>query len=278
MSTQWLRLWHEMPNDPKWRTIARVSKQSISEVIAVYIHLLVTASNATERGRTQSVCNEDIASALDLECDQVDAIIDAMQGRVLDGDMISGWSKRQVEREDGASERAKAWREAQKAKKTEETNATERARTQSNAIERNRTQTERKRTPDTDTDTDIFSSRDKSLSENTRFADFWEIYPSKSAKPQCAAKWKAKKLDGIAEKIIANVKQRLALDRKWAEGFIPNPLTYINQERWNDPIQNGPQKKPDSQSVTADFRGKVYAGTPEDQLPAQYRDAIAALG
>ncbi|ENT9428360.1 hypothetical protein QSD88_RS19685, partial [Escherichia coli] len=24
MANAWLRLWHDMPNDPKWRTIARV--------------------------------------------------------------------------------------------------------------------------------------------------------------------------------------------------------------------------------------------------------------
>ncbi|ENU2244993.1 hypothetical protein ACWNUG_005487, partial [Escherichia coli] len=23
MANAWLRLWHDMPNDPKWRTIAR---------------------------------------------------------------------------------------------------------------------------------------------------------------------------------------------------------------------------------------------------------------
>ena len=137
MANQWLRLWHDMPNDPKWRTIARVSKQPITAVIAVYIHILVNASNATERGRTQNVCHEDLASALDLDTEQVDAIISAMQGRVLDGDMVSGWSKRQVEREDGSAERSKRWREAQK----------EINRTQPNATERNRT-------PDTDTDTD----------------------------------------------------------------------------------------------------------------------------
>jgi hypothetical protein len=67
-----------------------------------------------------------------------------MQGRVLDGDMVSGWSKRQVEREDGSAERSKRWREAQKEGK----------RTQANA-------SERKQTPDTDTDTDTDTDKDK---------------------------------------------------------------------------------------------------------------------
>ena len=134
-----------MPNDPKWRTIARASKQSISSVIAVYVHILVIASNATERGRTHGVCSEDIASALDLECEQVDQIIAAMQGRVLDGDVMSGWAKRQVDREDGAAERAKAWREAQKQKKTGKQNALQ---TQPNALQTQPNAPERIQTPE----------------------------------------------------------------------------------------------------------------------------------
>lgn len=130
MAIQWLRLWHEMPNDPKWRTIARSSKQPISAVIAVYLHLLVAASaNATERGRTESVCIEDVASALDLETEQIEQIMAAMQGRVLEGEMISGWEKRQVEREDGSAARAKAWREAKKLEKETQANAAERKQT-----------------------------------------------------------------------------------------------------------------------------------------------------
>lgn len=151
MANQWLRLWHDMPTDPKWRTIARVSGQRIGDVIAVFTHMLVCASNATERGRTQSLCSEDVASALDIDTEQVEQIIAAMQGRVLDGDLLKGWEIRQVSREDGSAGRSKAWREAKKQEKTEDLNAGERERTHP---ERNRTQTERKQTPDKDKDKD----------------------------------------------------------------------------------------------------------------------------
>ena len=133
MANQWLRLWHDMPTDPKWRTIARVSGERIGDVMAVYVHILVCASNATERGRTQSFNCEDVANALDIQTEQVEKIVEAMQGRVLDGDAVAGWEKRQVAREDGAAERAKVWREEQKARKTAELNAAERNRTQPNA-------------------------------------------------------------------------------------------------------------------------------------------------
>src|ERR1700745_3497160 len=116
MASHWVRLWSDMPNDPKWRTIARASKQSIGNVIAVYVHMLTCASgaNANERGRTIGWSDEDIASALDLETESVTAIREPMQGRVLSGDYLAGWEKRQPIKEDGAAERAKTWREKQK--------------------------------------------------------------------------------------------------------------------------------------------------------------------
>jgi len=130
MANPWLRLWVDLPNDPKFRTIAKISDQSISSVIAVYIHLLCCASNAAERGRTQGWCDEDIATALDLDIVQITLIIDAMQGRLIDGDYLTGWDKRQPKREDGSAERAKADRERKKLDKLD-------LQTQPNAAERN---------------------------------------------------------------------------------------------------------------------------------------------
>ena len=102
MANSWLRLWHDMPNDPKWRTIAKISGQSIALVQAVYLQLLVSASQnpvTDETGVTihiVTVTNEDIASALDVTVSNVDSVTDAMQGRVLNGNTISGWDKRQA--------------------------------------------------------------------------------------------------------------------------------------------------------------------------------------
>lgn len=113
MANQWLRLWHDMPNDPKWRTIAKSSKQSISVVIACYVHLLVMGSLSEERG-TVMVNEEDLASALDTTAENIQAILKAMQGRVIKGNKLMGWEKRQPLKEDGSAERAKTWRENKK--------------------------------------------------------------------------------------------------------------------------------------------------------------------
>lgn len=218
MANQWLRLWHDMPTDPKWRTIAKASGHRIGDVMAVYIHILVCASNATERGRTHSFSAEDVASALDMESADVMQIIDAMQGRVLDGDVVRGWEKRQVVREDGSAGRAKAWREAKKANDKSIENATE----------RNRTQTERRRTPDTDTDTDS--------KPNTSFDVFWSAYPKKVGKGAAEKAWGKAKINGHVPDLMAALEAQKLSDQWRKDGgqYIPNPATWINQRRWED--------------------------------------------
>jgi len=95
----WLRLHHDMPNDPKFKTIAKLSKTPISLVLSVYLHLLVSASRNVTRGHVD-VTNEDLASALDVEIESINNIIDTMEGRLLDNKKLTGWEKRQVKKED----------------------------------------------------------------------------------------------------------------------------------------------------------------------------------
>ena len=108
----WVRLYHDTPTDPKWKTIARKSGQRIGDVLAVWTFVLTNASaNANERGRTHNLESEDIAAALDLQTEEVDAILAAMEGKVLEDGKLTGWEKRNPIKDDGAAERAKAWRE-----------------------------------------------------------------------------------------------------------------------------------------------------------------------
>ncbi|WP_229996368.1 phage replisome organizer, partial [Escherichia coli] len=149
----WLRLWHDMPNDPKWRTIARVSGQPIATVMAVYIHLLVSASRNVTRGHID-VTTEDLASALDVTEEVIDSILQTMQGRVLDGDLITGWEKRQVLKEDNGniSQTAKSPAERKRAQRERE-----RKREQNgdcHGESRNVTHMSRRVTTDKDTDKD----------------------------------------------------------------------------------------------------------------------------
>lgn len=239
MANSWFRVWHDMPNDPKWRTISRISKQPISLVISTYLHVLANASaNATERGRTHGFEVEDIASALDVDAEVIHSVMEAMQGRVMDGDKVSGWEKRQPLREDNSAERSRAWRQAQREKEE-----SERTRTQPNAEKR----------PDTDTDTykeepptplaaDVAGITQKAVAkakrQGSQFERFWAAWPKsprKVGKAACEAKWKRVGLDDQADAIVAHV-EAMAGSQQWREGFEPSPQTYLNQRRWEDGV------------------------------------------
>jgi hypothetical protein len=70
------------------------------------------------------------------------------------------------------------------------------------------------------------------------FEDFWAAWPKsvrKGGKSTCLAKWNKLKLDAQADQIIKHVVWMKTTDAwKKANGdFIPAPLVYINQMRWD---------------------------------------------
>lgn len=75
----------------------------------------------------------------------------------------------------------------------------------------------------------------------SRFEEYWSaLPPGKKVKRKEAEKlWKSKKLDAMADQIIADVKNRIENDDRWRRGYIPDPPTYLRQERWNDEIDLG---------------------------------------
>lgn len=115
MTNTWLRLWHDMPTDPKFRVIARKSGRPLSEVLSVFVLMLTNASaNDVDRGALLNWSDEDAAAALDLDTGHVTAIHEAMQGKTLDGENLTGWNKRQPKREDNSADRVRAFRERSK--------------------------------------------------------------------------------------------------------------------------------------------------------------------
>lgn len=74
----------------------------------------------------------------------------------------------------------------------------------------------------------------KNIGQTTSFDRFWEAYPKKVQKKPSMDIWRRKKLDDIADLIVENVTIRRDKDGEWVNGFVPNPTTYLNQERWQD--------------------------------------------
>ena len=77
----------------------------------------------------------------------------------------------------------------------------------------------------------------KAIGQRDAFAVFWSIYPKRVKRKSTREKWKAKGLGARAGEIIADVRNRIANDGRWLDGFVPDPLTYITQERWEDELQ-----------------------------------------
>lgn len=121
MAMNWVRWYHGTATDPKWRLVARKSGQRLTDVIAVWAMVLEAASEASERGTLEGFDPEVAAAALDLDPEAVVAILDAMQGRVLDGNRLSGWDKRNPKREDDSAERVRRYRERKRRERQAET-------------------------------------------------------------------------------------------------------------------------------------------------------------
>lgn len=97
----------------------------------------------------------------------------------------------------------------------------------------------RKTTDDTTDDTQTMN--DKKMINNDKkdtsidFPIFWNLYPKKVERKKTEAKWKS--LSSEVRLMILEDVPRRVLGRQWREGFIPNPMTYLNGERWTDEIR-----------------------------------------
>lgn len=233
MANSWLRLWHDMPNDPKWRTISKVSGEPIALVQAIFLQLLVSASqNVTrdENGVTShvvTVTNEDIASALDVTERNVESVISAMQGRVLEGNFIKGWDKRQATsasvRNGGkpaktGAERAREYRERKKQRELELEGVTSRNVTScdgNGVTTQIREDKNRKDINNTPPISPHAGQKTKKGCDETSptFDDFWEIYPRRAggdSKKLALRAWNARVSEGIPPDKIVDGARRYA--------------------------------------------------------------------
>ena len=152
---KWVRLWADMPTDPVWRTISRRSGEPLSLIIATFSFMMIIAGD--NDGYITGFDDEDIAAALDAEIEQITKIKDAMQGKVLDGDYLTGWEKRQPKKEDeNSTARSRKCREAKKLKNDEKQEVSNTA-TPCNAMQRHATPRNAPEA-DADVDTDIITS------------------------------------------------------------------------------------------------------------------------
>lgn len=110
----WLRWHHGTSKDPKWRVISRRAGVSIVTTVSVWTTIVENASESSDRGVLQGWDPEDVAAQFDIEPEQVRTVFEAMQGKVLSGNRLTGWEKRNPKREredDDSTERVRQYRE-----------------------------------------------------------------------------------------------------------------------------------------------------------------------
>jgi hypothetical protein len=97
------------------------------------------------------------------------------------------------------------------------------------------------------------------------FEEFWRIYPNKKGKKPAKDRWKRRNLDDKLPLILSKLKQQVTEDDSWKRGFIPNPLTYINQERWDDEITKSNKQSCGKQAYQQSIRREQTAASEKSE-------------
>ena len=96
--------------------------------------------------------------------------------------------------------------------------------------------------------------------QERRFAEFWQAYPKKVGKASCLKAWlKLKPADDLFDHIMdALTKQKASEQWKREAGrYIPNPLTWINQGRWDDEPVEAPRPAAQTSTGTSGMLSKL---------------------
>ena len=77
------------------------------------------------------------------------------------------------------------------------------------------------------------------------FEAWYETYPSKVGKQAAMKAWRSLAPTEALQQILCGAVAAQKTWRRWIDGFIPNPATWLNQRRWED------EQPPDRREATA---------------------------
>lgn len=101
------------------------------------------------------------------------------------------------------------------------------------------------------------------------FEKVWAIYPNHANKKTAEKKFLKLKKETIIT-IVTDIKKRKVEHDQWIKGIIPHFSTYINQERWNDPIVKATgEKRETAPAIHPELRKRLFKANNEER----YRDA-----
>jgi len=105
------------------------------------------------------------------------------------------------------------------------------------------------------------------------FADFWQVYPRKTAKQPSQKAWL--KLN-IKDQMKA-IKDCIPRYKDTPKQFIPHASTYLNQERWDEEIITEESKPEYSTPMTQSQAYKAFVPVEQGNVSHAGRDALKRI-
>jgi len=84
------------------------------------------------------------------------------------------------------------------------------------------------------------------------FDQFWTIYPKKTGRLAAEKKFNALKPE-VQKEILNHLAIRVEADKGWKDGFIPLPVTFLNQGRWMDEYEKIERFRPKMDAVKVEI-------------------------
>jgi hypothetical protein len=86
-------------------------------------------------------------------------------------------------------------------------------------------------------------ARSNRKAETPAFVAFYELFPRKSDRPASMRAWLAKDCEHISELVMAGLRRWLPDFSRREPDKVPHPATWLNGERWNDPVPAPPKQQ-----------------------------------
>ena len=225
MAGDWIKMTHALPEKPEVLEIVGRTTLNRFEVVGRLFTLWrwfdVNTVDGNARGVTKVTLNECLYGYSD-DTNFVSAVIEARWLHESEGGI------RVVNFDEHISESAKTRGQTAKRvakSKSKAANAVGNAKTVTKTVPREEKRREDKETP-------------------TGFALFWSTWPTtdrKQAKGKCLDAWKKASAERDAAVVVAHV-ERMKASAEWLKDggqYIPSPLVYLNQRRWEGAEDDG---------------------------------------
>jgi hypothetical protein len=225
VANPWFRMYSEFSHDPKVQTMSEAMQRRYTMIMCMRCSNDLVTLHETDIAFYLRISDQDLAETKALFI---------KKGFVDSEWNLLNWEKRQFS-SDTSNARVAKHRALQKEKQLTNGNGdVTLQKRKSNALEQNRTDTEEKNT-----------SVDKSPDLPNGFAEFWKTWPTndrKQAKGKCLDAWKKAHAERDAALILAHVSS--LKNSAWTKDngqFVPAPLVYLNQRRWEGADTAAPQ-------------------------------------